>query len=111
MTFFEFLICEANGGLFEYNFAKGEFAAALQISSQPAQVVSGQGMHCLKLRGFEIEMNDELPGVQVVFSGDLEHQIAVDLTHELAESLSRFTGQPAAVIDFNGELKGKIVSF
>jgi hypothetical protein len=111
MAFFEFLIREANGGSFEYNFAKDEFATALQISSRPAQMVSGQGMHCLKLKGFEIAMNDELPGVQVIFSGDLEHEIAVELTQELAEGLSRFTGQPDAVIDFNGELKGKIVSF
>jgi len=93
----EFLIKRTDGDWFDLHTSRcGE---VLRPSSFPSHPVEGWGNHRIEIRGCQISFSYEDPGIQVSFEGDsLAEAEASQIVSEIAESITKATGQKSQVI-------------
>jgi hypothetical protein len=93
----EFLIRRTDGDWFDLH--KRQFAEVVRPASFPSQPVEGCGDHRIEIRGCQISFSYEDPGIQVSFEGDsLTEAEASQIVSEIAESITKATGQKSRVI-------------
>ena len=93
----EFLIKRTDGNWFDLHASR--FAEVLRPSSFPSHPIEGWGDHRIEIRGCQISFSYEDPGIQVSFDGDtLTKSEASQILSEIAESITKATGQKSQVI-------------
>ena len=93
----EFLIKRTDGDWFDLHSSR--FAEVLRPSSFPSHPIEGRGDHRIEIRGCPVSFSYEDPGIQISFDGDmLSEAEASQVVSEIAESITRATGQKSQVI-------------
>ena len=93
----EFLIKRTDGDWFDLHASR--FAEVLRPSSFASRPVEGWGDHRIEVRGCPVSFSYEDPGIQICFDGDaLTEAEASQVVSEIAESITRATGQKSQVI-------------
>lgn len=105
----EFLICRTDGDWFDLPLE--QWPRVLHPTSFDYQRTTGFGEYCIEIDKCIVEINYEMPGIQVLFHGEIEWERANQITGEILENISSFTGQSGEVIDLNNELAGKVIRF
>jgi hypothetical protein len=93
----EFLIKRTDGDWFDLHASR--FTEVLRPASFPSNQVEGWGDHRIEIRGCPVSFSYENPGIQISFEGDsLTEAEASQVVSEIAESITRATGQKSQVI-------------
>src|SRR5437870_2282440 len=93
----EFLIKRTDGDWFDLN--KRQFADVLRPSSFQSCPIAGWGDHRIEIRDCEIAFSFEIAGLQVIFQDNtLTEAEALQVTNEIAESITKAIGQKSKVI-------------
>jgi hypothetical protein len=93
----EYLIKRTDGDWFDLHASR--FAEVLRPSSFLSRTVEGWGDHRIEIHGCQISFSYEEPGIQVSFDGDtLTESEASQIVSEIAESITKATGQKSRVI-------------
>jgi hypothetical protein len=105
----EFLIYRTDGQWFDLD--PSDFEKVFHPNSFTSRRTEGNGEYCLEVEGCQVVISYEMPGLQVVFDGDISREIAKQIVTEICQNVTSFTGQSGEVLDFTGEFKGKIIRF
>jgi archaellum component FlaG (FlaF/FlaG flagellin family) len=105
----EFLIRTNNGECFDLHV--NDFEKVFHPKSFTSRRIEGNGEYCLEVEGCQVTINYEMPGLQVVIDGDISREKASQIVEEIRQNVTAFTGQSGEILDFNVELKGKVIRF
>lgn len=103
----EFLIRRTDGEWFDLH--SNRFEEVLRPNSFSSRKVQGNAGYCIEVDNCIIEMNYEMPGLQIIFNGDISHDSARKIVEEICQNITSAIGQSGEILDFTGELKGKVI--
>ncbi len=81
-----------------FNLHKDDFEKALRPTSYAFSVIDGWGDHRIEINDVQIAFSYEDPGIQVIFDGDVEQEIADQIISEIKNNLEKTTNQTGRVI-------------
>ena len=81
-----------------FNLQKVDFEQALRPTTFSYSIVEGWGEHRIEVNKVEIAFSYEDVGLQIIFDGQIEQDVANQIIHEIKGNLEIVTNQSGRVI-------------